>query len=293
MVSILCPTFQHVDFVEDAIHGFLGQDTAFPFEVLIRDDASTDGTPDVVRDYAQRYPLIIRPILETVNRWPATCPLQELRARSQGDFVAICEGDDYWIDRSFLEKAVAILRSDETLAAVVSQSVIVRHGMVAGHERPKSDGRWNWYLPLRSTVSRSAIDVPRIEGAFGDQVLALTLQRSGQIRYIHDSVAVYRKHVGGLVSGAAKPNFRRLQAMSYSAIAVFLAESGDLQLAQRYQTEALERIRRLFIDLGIEPPRRFGPSATALQRSIDRIQPHVAWLRSIGGQFLHFFRRTR
>lgn len=97
VVSIECATYQHVTFIEDALRGFLGQDTDFPFEIPVRDDASTDGTADIVRDYAERYPSIIRAVLKTENRWPEVGPRQVLEPMVRGDFVARCEGDDYWL----------------------------------------------------------------------------------------------------------------------------------------------------------------------------------------------------
>ena len=69
VVSICCSTFNHVKYVEDAIRGFLAQETTFAFEIIIRDDASTDGTIDIVQDYTQRYPDIIRPLFNTENRF--------------------------------------------------------------------------------------------------------------------------------------------------------------------------------------------------------------------------------
>ena len=67
LVSILCATYQHERYISDAISGFLAQKTAFPFEVIVRDDASNDGTAAVVQAYAESYPDIIRPIYESEN----------------------------------------------------------------------------------------------------------------------------------------------------------------------------------------------------------------------------------
>jgi len=103
VVSIRCSTYQHVDFIEDALRGFLGQDTDFPFEVLVRDDASTDGTADIVRDYADRYPGIIRAVLETENRYPMVRAGTVLGPMVRGSFIASCEGDDYWTDPAKLQ----------------------------------------------------------------------------------------------------------------------------------------------------------------------------------------------
>ena len=64
VVSVLCHTFNQADFLHAALSGILKQKTDFPFEVILRDDASEDGSRDIVLDYARRYPRIIRPVIE-------------------------------------------------------------------------------------------------------------------------------------------------------------------------------------------------------------------------------------
>ena len=63
-VSVLCTAFNHENYIRDALEGFVSQKTDFPFEVLVNDDCSTDGTADVIREYAARYPDIIRPFYQ-------------------------------------------------------------------------------------------------------------------------------------------------------------------------------------------------------------------------------------
>ena len=67
-VTVLCLAYNHAKFIRRALDGFVMQKTDFPFEVLVHDDASTDGTADIVREYAERYPAIIKPILQTENQ---------------------------------------------------------------------------------------------------------------------------------------------------------------------------------------------------------------------------------
>ena len=110
LVSICCATFNHVNYIDDAIHGFLSQQTDFPFEIIIRDDASSDGTTDIILDYRARYPHIIRPIINKENKyslgeraghvWPQV---------ARGKYIALCEGDDFWISPTKIQKQVALL----------------------------------------------------------------------------------------------------------------------------------------------------------------------------------------
>lgn len=99
LVSICCTTYNHVNFIEEAIKSFLMQHTSFPFEILIRDDASTDGTVDIIKKYAEKYPNIIRVAYEKINTYSkGVKPLPELFKIAKGKYIALCEGDDFWTD---------------------------------------------------------------------------------------------------------------------------------------------------------------------------------------------------
>ena len=68
IVSIFCTAFNHEEYLEEALEGFLIQKTDFPFEILIHDDASTDNTADIIREYENAYPNIIKPIYQIENQ---------------------------------------------------------------------------------------------------------------------------------------------------------------------------------------------------------------------------------
>ena len=119
-VSVLCVAYNHEPFIEDAITGFLMQETNFAFEVIIHDDASTDSTADIIREYQARYPSIIKPIYQTENqyskgRFKPTLYMQKV---VKGKFMAICEGDDYWIAANKLQKQLDICEKDRSISFV-------------------------------------------------------------------------------------------------------------------------------------------------------------------------------
>lgn len=110
-VSICCITYNHVDYIERALDGFLMQKTDFDFEILIHDDCSTDGTIEILKRYKEQYPDMIQVIYEKENQYSkGTLLFQDiLYPKSRGEYIAICEGDDYWIDPLKLQKQIDYL----------------------------------------------------------------------------------------------------------------------------------------------------------------------------------------
>lgn len=105
VISIVCITYNHKDYIEEAICSFLRQNTSVPFEIIVHDDASTDGTQHVITDYAQRYPNIIKPVCQTKNQYSlGVKPRLEMAKSANGQFISYCEGDDYWISPHKLEQ---------------------------------------------------------------------------------------------------------------------------------------------------------------------------------------------
>jgi glycosyltransferase involved in cell wall biosynthesis len=104
-VSIVCITFNQKQYIEKALRSFLMQKTEFPFEIVIHDDASTDGTESIVRQYANRYPNLIKPLYETWNQYSQGVKITTALCipRCSASLIALCEGDDYWISPNKLQ----------------------------------------------------------------------------------------------------------------------------------------------------------------------------------------------
>ena len=114
LVSICCITYNHARFIRKCLDGFLIQETSFPIEILIHDDASTDGTDGIIREYADKYPDLILPLFETENQYSQgkqnKIDFYNYR-RARGKYIAYCEGDDYWTDPLKLQKQVDFMES--------------------------------------------------------------------------------------------------------------------------------------------------------------------------------------
>ena len=106
MVSIICNAYNHEPYIRDALEGFVMQKTDFVFEILIHDDASTDKTADIIREYEAKYPDLIKPIYQTENQYSKGIGAPSIfqHPRVKGKYIALCEGDDYWTDPLKLQK---------------------------------------------------------------------------------------------------------------------------------------------------------------------------------------------
>lgn len=106
MVTIQCLTYNHEPYIRQCLEGFVMQKTNFRFEAIVHDDASTDGTATIIREYAEKYPDIIKPIYETENQYSKRDDslTRIMNTHTHGKYVAMCEGDDYWTDPLKLQK---------------------------------------------------------------------------------------------------------------------------------------------------------------------------------------------
>ena len=124
-VSVLCATFNHEDYLRTTLDGFLAQKTNFPYEVLVCDDASTDSTADILREYAEKYPDIIRPFYQKENLYSRRINVYDtvFFPAARGEYIALCEGDDYWNDPEKLQRQVDWLDAHPEYSACVHNSI--------------------------------------------------------------------------------------------------------------------------------------------------------------------------
>lgn len=112
VVSICSATYNHENFISEAIDSFLMQKTDFPFEIIIRDDCSTDKTVEIINQYVKKYPNIIKPIYETENKYvKGQRPMPIMHQKAVGKYIAMCEGDDYWVDPFKIQRQVDFLEA--------------------------------------------------------------------------------------------------------------------------------------------------------------------------------------
>ena len=127
LVSIFCLVYNHEPYLRQCLDGFVMQQTTFPFEAIVHDDASTDGSAAIIREYAERYPDIIKPIYETENQYSkhggsgSIFRIMDAVMHPNAKYIAMCEGDDYWTDPNKLQLQVDFLESHPDYSLTVHE----------------------------------------------------------------------------------------------------------------------------------------------------------------------------
>ena len=220
-VSICCITYNHEDYIEDAIKSFINQRTNFKYEIIIQDDASIDATPDIINEYQNRYPNIIKPIYrkENLGSKSLSAVLENVFKAAKGKYIAVCEGDDYWIDENKLQKQFDYLEkhNDVSLCFHNANYLMMNSNQVINNDKINIFGKYktnnNYYnagninqcellakhaVPTASLFFRRkyVFNLPTYytKAPCADLPLKLYLGSVGKCFYDTSSMAVYRKN---------------------------------------------------------------------------------------------------
>lgn len=215
LVSVICEVYNHEPYLRECLEGFVMQQTNFLYEILIHDDASTDGSVAIIREYEQKYPNLFKPIYQKENQYSKGVSIwRNIQIpRAKGKYIAICEGDDYWTDPLKLQKQVDILEADETLMACCTDcSVVDNHSALLKEKRGgvvKGDiqGRYNLrdffrdnhQYPTLSVVYRRTHTqeiqqkhAHTINAFLGDWTLWICLLIYGDMYFLDEVTCAYR-----------------------------------------------------------------------------------------------------
>ncbi|WP_295937772.1 glycosyltransferase [uncultured Alistipes sp.] len=213
LVSVCCITYNQAPFIRRCLEGIMMQRTSFAFEVLVHDDASTDASADIIREYEAKYPGVVKPIYQKENQYSQGVKISATHQfpRAQGRYIALCEGDDYWTDPCKLQKQIDFLEANPDFSVCFhdvkikkeEESVLV-DDYITSDVPDVSDiyqlAQGN-YMHTPSVVFRknekilaelAASDLIHI-----DYVLHMFNARHGRIKKLRDQMAVYRVHGAG------------------------------------------------------------------------------------------------
>lgn len=205
-------TFMHENYIRDCIEGILMQKTTFPVQVLIHDDASTDKTAEIVREYELKYPRLIKAYYQKENSYSKPDKhkrREEFMSWRIGKYEAICEGDDYWIDPLKLQKQVDFLESNPEYSMCFHNAIkLFENNQVEIFNSYKCDCDLNihdaihdWVVPTASIVGRKDVIahypswLSRIYS--GDYSTILLCVHSGKVRYFNNIMSIYRMSYTG------------------------------------------------------------------------------------------------
>ena len=211
MVSVFCLAYNHENYIREMLEGCLMQKTDFAFEILIHEDASTDKTAEILRHYEARYPEIIRVIYEDINRYGTGLDYfyDVLLPLARGKYIAVCEGDDAWIDDKKLKIQVDYMENHKDCSLVGHKAFLQYPGDWDKVRDPRCMGFANegvvpyeklffsWDIPSSSFLFRKDIykEMPRffMEAPTGDEPLLWYLSGKGYIYFIDRVMSVYNK----------------------------------------------------------------------------------------------------
>lgn len=252
LVSICCIAYNQEEFVGAALEGFVAQRTSFPVEILIHDDASTDRTASIIRNFEHRYPHLINAIYQTENQHSRGVRVGHLNyMRARGKYIAFCEGDDAWTDPFKLEKQIALMMRhpqchlsfhpvrEIDYANDLSERIVGVYGKVnrvVGTDEiiVKKHGM----LPTASCVATTeavekfmAFTRVRPYLTVGDIYMQIITSLHGGALYIHDTMALYRTRTAGSWTLLTENDNRRRLAHIHARVKSFL-ELDDLTAAR-------------------------------------------------------------
>lgn len=151
LVSVKCLAFNQEKYIAQTLDGFLIQETDFPFEVIVHDDASKDRTAEILREYEKKYPLIVKPVYQTENQWSKHdgSLTRAANAPLKGKYIAECEGDDYWTNPNKLQMQADFLEShDDYFAIGHNVRIVDDNGVPMAQDNPIWRKWFNTYTSM-------------------------------------------------------------------------------------------------------------------------------------------------
>lgn len=229
VVSVLCITYNHRNYIRRCLDSLVNQTVDFKYEIVVHDDASTDGTQDIVREYAERYPDLVIPILEEENQYSkgVGALMNSMLSTASGKYIVECEGDDYWCDPHKLQLQVEALEAHPECSLCVHATdtvdregnplsfhfpeVSLDHSLITTEEYMRyvlGEGNWLFHLScymvsadlFREYVGFMAEGFPARFYRVGDLPLYLYFSLQGDFYFIDRTMSVYRIESGGFMS---------------------------------------------------------------------------------------------
>ncbi len=259
-VSIICTTFNHERYLEQTLCGFFSQKTSFPFEVLIHDDASSDGSQAIIKKWQEQYPAIIKSTLQTENQFSKGFrPFDFLLSKASGSYIAICEGDDYWISSEKLQMQVDFLDINPEFICTAhnyyhydEEKLLIRPWIKTNEDRIISADelmkltRLLWVHTLMFRNVFSAFPAERNQVPHGDSFLTSFLGTMGNCMYFEGFLgAVGRRNSHSSWTPLDKSRKNQLRNQAFVALSNLHQRLGNQEVAEELMKKILPDVIQL------------------------------------------------
>lgn len=270
-VSICCITFNQEDYIKDALDSFLSQKTNFKYEIIIHDDASTDNTVRILKEYKQKYPDMIKLILQKNNQYSlGKDVLSNTFNIANGKYIAICEGDDYWTDENKLQIQVDYMESNEncTLCAHSFNLVDKNRNIIDSVNRYKNDiicsekdiilGGGGFFATASLMIPTKILkDLPDYyyNCTVGDYPIQLYAMSKGYTYYINKNMSAYRVKSSGSWTAnidSGKKDEVKVKYIEHFKDMINMLESFSKSTNYKYRDIVNERINRFEIQICLQ-----------------------------------------
>lgn len=241
MVSVLVTTYNHEEYIRQALDSILMQKVDFEYEIIVHDDASPDNTASIIREYEEKYPKLIKAIYQPENLYSKGIPRHKYIIKYlKGEYIAICEGDDYWTDPYKLKKQIEFLENNSSFIAtyhnvrvidengnVFNDDKLYHYKMYPAHVFTLKDAE-HYKLPGQSAslvyrniwheINEETLKLYLMCKTNGDKKLALLLALQGDIFCFSDVMADHRKIRTKGTSWSARTYGKNLSLFRYNSI---------------------------------------------------------------------------
>lgn len=216
-VTVICKTYNQDLYISKCLESLVSQKTNFNYEIIVHDDASTDSTADIVREYEKKYPNLIKAIYQTENQYSQriNSTLKYIFPMAKGEYIAHCEGDDFWVDHYKLQKQFDFMEANPEYvlcghaAYYASENGnLLKNDFFRAYnnsgEVPIEELLNGWKMATNSLFyrfsARGADDIPfKGDCPNGDFALMIHMALKGKIYYIDELMSAYRvSSVGSL-----------------------------------------------------------------------------------------------
>ena len=259
-VSVYCAAYNHEKYIAKTLEGFVSQKTDFDFEVIVHDDASTDETAKVISEYAEKYPDIIKPIYQTENQYSKKVKIfyEFFMKKMSGQYIAFCEGDDFWCDENKLQMQADFLDANHECIMVShnTERISVDGERIDDMVRDMSDG----YLSAEDLIAKGKARNPHFSSLMlraelareikpdffslttGDNAWRMFALTRGKLYYINRIMSCYRVGTPGSWNSRMKSDPEKYSAYVEGVVRFF--EEYDKYTEGAYHEVISEEINK-------------------------------------------------